>query len=359
MPETRHGRCGDQVKVLVTGHDGYIGVRLVPIFRAAGHEVVGLDSGLFSDTGFGPRPEPVEAIRRDVRDVTPEVFAGFDAVVHLAGLSNDPLGDLNPALTYDINHRGTVAVAQAAKAAGVERFLFSSSCSLYGRHGDEMLTESASFNPVTPYGESKVLAEADLHAMADDAFSPTYLRNATAYGLSARLRGDLVVNNLTAYAYATGEVLMKSDGTPWRPLVHIDDISRAFLAVLEAPRDLVHDEPFNVTATAENYQVRDVAAIVEDVVEGSRIAFSEGAGPDPRNYRVSGDKLAGVLGFECEWTVRSGVEELAIAYAAEGLTKATLESSELMRIQHVRELLEAGTLDTDLRWTGTAAAEVA
>jgi len=348
------------VKVLVTGHDGYIGVRLVPIFQAAGHEVIGLDSGLFSDTGFGPAPTPIEAIRADVRDVTPAMFEGVDAVVHLAGLSNDPLGDLNPTLTYDINHKGTTTVAEAAKAAGVSRFLFSSSCSLYGRHGDEMLTESASFNPVTPYGESKVLAEADLHAMADDTFSPTYLRNATAYGLSSRLRGDLVVNNLTAYAFATGEVLMKSDGTPWRPLVHIDDISRAFLAVLEAPRDLVHDEPFNVTDTAENYQVRDVAAIVEDVVAGSRIAFGEGAGPDPRNYRVSGDKLMETLGFEFQWTVRKGVEELAAAYAAESLTKATLESSELMRIQHVRELLDSGALDADLRWTADGrAAEVA
>jgi len=285
-----------------------------------------------------------------VRDVTPVMFEGFDAVVHLAGLSNDPLGDLDAELTYDINHGGTMTVAEAAKAAGVTRFAFSSSCSLYGRHGDEMLDESASFNPVTPYGESKVLAEADLHALADDSFSPTYLRNATAYGLSARLRGDLVVNNLTAYAFATGEVLMKSDGTPWRPLVHIDDISRAFLAVLEAPRDLVHDEAFNVCASAENYQVRDVAAIVEDVVNGSRIAFGEGAGPDPRNYKVSGDKLAAVLGFESHWTVRKGVEELYAAYSSEGLTKEQLEGSSLMRIQHVRELLADGTIGADLRF---------
>lgn len=342
------------MRVLVTGHDGYIGVRLVPILRAAGHEVVGLDSGLFSDCRFGPAPEPVDAIRADVRDVTPGMLEGFDAVVHLAGLSNDPLGDLDAQLTYDINHRGTVAVAEAAKQAGVERFAFSSSCSLYGRHGDEMLDETASFNPVTPYGESKVLAEADLHAMADDTFSPTYLRNATAYGLSARLRGDLVVNNLTAYAYATGEVLMKSDGTPWRPLVHIDDISRAFLAVLEAPRELVHDQPFNVCSSAENYQVREVAAIVEDVVADSRIAFGEGAGPDPRNYRVSGDKLAGTLGYETQWTVRRGVEELYAAYSAAGLTKEQLEGGSLMRIQHVRELLAAGTLGADLRFTSAS-----
>lgn len=344
------------MKVLVTGHEGYIGTVLVPLFQGAGHEVVGLDNGLFRGCDFGDPLLDCETLELDIRDVEPKHLAGFDAVIHLAGISNDPLGDLNPRGTYDINHEASVTLARAAKAAGVPRFLHSSSCSLYGAAGDAPIDETADFNPVTPYGESKVYVERDVTPMADDTFSPTFLRNSTAYGVSPRLRGDLVVNNLTGYALTTGEVLLKSDGTPWRPLVHIRDISRAFLTILEAPREKVHAQAFNVGATAENYQMIDVARIVADVVPGSRIEIAEGAGPDKRCYRVDCDRIRDVLGFECEWTVRKGVEELYEAYKAHGLTLEEFESGRYLRIRHVRGLIDAGTLTTDLRMSGRGAA---
>ncbi len=340
------------MRVMVTGHDGYIGQVLVPLFKQAGHHVTGLDSMLFEGCGFGDDPNAVdEVLRIDVRDVAPEHLEGFDAVVHLAAISNDPLGDLNPNCTYDINHLATVTLAEAAKQAGVQRFLYSSSCSLYGAHGDEFLTESAAFNPVTPYGESKVRSEVDLAKLADDDFSPTFLRNSTAYGVSPRLRGDLVVNNLTGFAFTTGKVFLKSDGTSWRPLVHIEDISRAFLALMEARRDLVHNEAFNVGSTTENYRIRDVATLVGDVVPGSVITISDEAFNDLRNYRVNCDKLAETIGFQTKWTVPAGIQELYEAYKQIGLTLTDLEGNRFMRIKRVREHLEAGRLDADLRWT--------
>jgi nucleoside-diphosphate-sugar epimerase len=341
------------MKVLVTGHQGYLGSVMIDILMKAGHDVAGLDTDLYEGCDFGGDASSVPTLRQDIRDVEPADLIGFEAVIHLAALSNDPLGCLDESCTYDINHLGSVSLARAAKAAGVRRFLFASSCSLYGAAGDAMLDETAAFNPITAYGKSKVLVEADVSTLADESFSPTYLRNATAYGASPRLRADIVVNNLVGVAYTTGEVLIQSDGTPWRPLVHVQDISRAFLAVLEAPLDAVHNEAFNVGSSQENYQIRDVAAIVQEVVPGCSVKYMEGGGPDPRCYRVNCDKLqARIPGFKTDWTVRRGAQELYGAFVQNGLTAEMF--SRFVRLKKIQEQLRDGQLDAALRRRASA-----
>lgn len=341
------------MRVLVTGHHGYLGSVLTPLLQAAGHEVTGLDTDLYADCLLGPAPAEVPTLRLDLRDVRPEHLTGFDAVCHLAALCNDPIGNLNPELTYEINHRATVRLATAAKTAGVTRFLFSSSCSLYGAGLDDRpLDERAGFAPVTPYGESKILSEQELAELADDDFSPVFLRNATAYGFSPRLRGDLVVNDLTASALLTGEVRLLSDGTAWRPLVHAEDICAAFLALLDAPREQVHAKAYNIGVSTENYLIRDVAELVAEVVDGSTVTFAGGASADSRNYRVSCDLIAAeVPGFQPRWTVRKGIEELVEAYRRHGLTIEVFRGERHQRLRRIQALQGAGRLDTELRWT--------
>jgi nucleoside-diphosphate-sugar epimerase len=345
------------MRVLVTGHEGYLGSVLVPRLTAAGHEVIGLDTGLFADCVIGPAPEEVPALRVDLRDVTTEHLAEVapDAVMHLAALSNDPLGHLDPELTYDINYRSTVNLARAAKAAGVSRFLFSSSCSLYGAGTDDRpLDENAAFAPLTPYGESKIRSEQDLLPLADDSFSPIFLRNATAYGFSPRLRGDLVVNDLVGTALRTGEVRLRSNGMAWRPLVHADDIASAFLALLEAPRDVVHAQAFNIGHSDENYLIRDVAELVGEVVGGT-VTFAEGAGADARNYRVTCDRIAAeVPAFRPQWTLRKGIEQLAEAYERYDLALDDLMGERHQRLMRINALAQQGRIDNSLRWTEQA-----
>jgi len=338
------------MKVLVTGHRGYIGVEMVPVLHAAGHEVVGLDTGYYDECDFRAPPDNVPELDIDLRDISPEPLRGFDAVIHLAALSNDPLSDLNPGITYEINQHASVRLARAAKLAGVPRFLFSSSCSLYGAGGDRPLDENAAFNPVTPYGESKVLVEQEVAHLADESFSPMYLRNATAYGVSRRLRADIVVNNLVGHAFTTGKVLLQSDGTPWRPLVHIRDIINAFLAGLTAPIDAIHNQAFNIGRNSENFRIREVANMVAEVVPNCEVAFAPGASPDTRNYRVDFQKAETRLpGYSPSWTLRMGIEELYKAYKDGDLTKDEFLGPRYYRLRTVKGLQDRGILDEKLR----------
>ena len=339
------------MRVLVTGHHGYIGSVMVPVLRTAGHDVVGLDTFFFEDCGLWDDLDHVPSLRQDVRDVSVLDLKGFDAVVHLAALCNDPVGDLDPDWTEDINHRASVRLARLAREAGVGRFLYASSCSMYGAAGADLLTEEAPLRPLTPYAVSKVRTEEDVAKLADQDFSPVFMRNATAYGVSPRLRADVVLNNLTCWAYTTGRIRILSDGTPWRPIVHVQDIARAFAAALVAPRTAVHNQAFNVGSNEENYQVSELAEIVRGTVAGCTIEYVAGGGPDPRSYRVDFTKLHRALReFRPEWNASFGAKELYSALQDAGITLADFQGRKYIRLGQFKYLLGAGLLDHTLRW---------
>lgn len=339
------------MRVLVTGHKGYIGTVLVPMLLQTGYQVLGLDSDLYRNSTYGAMPPDIPEIIKDVRDIERADLEGIEAIIHLAGLSNDALGDLDPRLTYEINHTASVRLAALAKDVGIERFVFSSSCSNYGAAGEGTQDERAALKPVTAYAVSKVLVERDVAQLASERFTPVFMRNATAYGVSPRMRFDLVLNNLTAWGYTTGQILLKSDGTPWRPLVHIEDISLAAMAMLAAPKESVHNQAFNVGTNSENYQMRHLAEIVKATVPNCDIAFAAGGEPDKRNYRVSFDKYSRVFpNYPLKWDVKRGTQQILQSYRAIGLKKDEYEGPRYKRIAQIKALLSSGQLDDTLRW---------
>jgi len=346
------------VRVLVTGHHGYIGSIVGPMLHEAGHDVVGLDTFFYRGCDFGTVTELEPSLARDVRDVSVADLEGFDAVVHLAALSNDPLGDLNSSWTYEINRDGSVELARAAKAAGVGRFVFASSCSMYGASGgDEELDETSELRPITPYAESKVEAETAVGELAGDGFSPVFMRNATVYGASPRLRLDIVLNNLVAWAHTTGAIRLQSDGTPWRPLVHVRDVASATAVLLDAPAELVSGEAYNIGSVEQNYRISDLADIVQQRLPECEVTFAEGASPDPRSYRVDFSKLGAAFpDFRCEWTAERGADELASAYESVGLTFDDFQGHRYVRLNQLKRLIDAGEVGDDLRWASAATA---
>lgn len=341
------------MRVLLTGADGYIGVRMGAVLLNRGFDVVGLDSG-FHRGGwlYHSAERRPEVITMDTRHVTVDDLAGFDAVVHCAEISNDPVGDLNPEITYKINHHGTVGLAQKAKQAGVERFVHMSSCSVYGATGEVDHDEHGETEPLTAYAKCKLLVEQDVAPLADDSFSPTFMRNATAYGASPRQRFDIVVNNLAGWAWTTREIRMESDGTPWRPFVHILDIAKAVACVLDADRDLVHNEIYNVGDNRSNYQIREIAQIISAAVPGCELSVGDSS-HDKRNYRADFTKINSKLpGFSCDWDVEKGATELVEVFERIGLSSAEFELRTHTRLKQIKYLLETGQIDDDFFWVG-------
>jgi nucleoside-diphosphate-sugar epimerase len=324
---------------------------MMPILQNAGYDVMGLDTYYFEECTLGDDRAVFPSLRRDLRDITVKDLEGFDAVIHLAALSNDPLGDLDSNWTYDINHVASVNLAKVAKQAGVSRFLYSSSCSMYGAAGDQILDENAPLTPLTAYAISKVKTETDVSQLADRSFSPVFMRNATAYGVSPRLRADIVLNNLVCWACTTGKIRIMSDGTPWRPIVHVEDIVAAFAAALVAPRESIHNQAFNVGVDGENYQVRELADIVKAVVPNCEVEYAGQGGPDPRNYRVNFARITNELpGFEPKWNARKGAEQLYEAFQHFGMTTDEFNSRKYTRLKQLRYLLDNDRLDNTLRW---------